>query len=307
MNLRATRVFAAAWCASTLLASCNGVDSPTPPFSSLTSFHQAVSVTEAASQNVVKNGSFASGKLVPWTSCGTAPVSISKLHPHNGRYDALTGSHSMKREVNGWSAICQRVTVPADGKLSAWLYRLTNEPNERFAYQEVALADSSNTPAIVLAKTNDNKAGWKLLTWDLAKYAGKAETLFFGVRGSGRVKYYDTQFIDDVRLTGTAGTLPVAKPTSLTFSSGTGQTFTVQESGYTGTLSASTSNAGVSTVGPSSASGPNATFTVTPVGGGNCTITVEDASEHKATIAVTVDNGIIIIDHSNVKHSDGGY
>ena len=45
----------------------------------------------------------------------------------------------------GWSAICQRVTVPPHGTLSAWLYRQTNEPNQKDEYHlEVALADAND-------------------------------------------------------------------------------------------------------------------------------------------------------------------
>ena len=44
----------------------------------------------------------------------------------------------------------------------------------------------------------------------LSKYAGRPETLYFGVYGSGRSKYYDAQFVDDVSLIGT--TIPGLGP-----------------------------------------------------------------------------------------------
>ncbi|HTU81281.1 MAG TPA: protease pro-enzyme activation domain-containing protein [Candidatus Acidoferrales bacterium] len=157
-------------------------------------------------ENVVSNGSFSTGKLAPWTSCGAASASVSRRHPENGEYDALTGSATSASEVKGWSAICQRVTVPRNATLGAWLYQTTNEPTERNAYQEIALADAAGKPAIELAKTNANFAGWVHRTWSLAKYAGKTETLFFGVYGSGRAKHYDTQYVDNVSLVGAAPT-----------------------------------------------------------------------------------------------------
>jgi hypothetical protein len=123
--------------------------------------------------NVVKNGGFNTGRLAPWTSCGKAAATISLAHPENGVYDALTGSPTTTpREINGWSAICQRVVIPSNGLLSASLYRQTNEPNAGHAYQEVALADADGDPSIVLEKGNADRAAWVRETWSLAKYAG---------------------------------------------------------------------------------------------------------------------------------------
>jgi hypothetical protein len=89
---------------------------------------------------------------------------------------------------------------------------------------------------------------------------------------------------------------PLASPASLTFTSATAQTFGVVETNYTGTLSASSSNASVAAVSPASANGPAATFTVTPVGGGTCTVTVTDSLGNSTTVSVTVDAGSIVID-----------
>lgn len=160
----------------------------------------------AAKIEAVQNGSFTSGKLSPWTSCGSASAAISKTHPKDGTYDARTGSATTTGEVEGWSAICQSVTVPSDATLSAWLYQVTNEPNDKQAYQEIALASASDKPVVELERGNANHIGWVHKTWNLSKYAGKAETLFFGVYGSGRSKYYDTQYVDDVTLVGTKPT-----------------------------------------------------------------------------------------------------
>ena len=160
-------------------------------------------------RNVIRNGAFNTGTLAPWRSCGKTNVVVSQEHPHSAYFDVLTGSTNREKEVTGWSAICQRVTVPQSGQLSAWLYEVTNEPNTRYAYQEVALADGNDKPIIVLSKTNGNQGGWVHRVWSLEKFAGKDETLFFGVHGSGRAMYYDSQFIDDVNLVGVA---PSAAP-----------------------------------------------------------------------------------------------
>ena len=310
MSLRFTTVLLVVWCTGALLAGCNagGLQNAGLPSLALSRV-----LLGAAGKNVVQNGAFNTGKLEPWSSCGKTIASISREHPEDGRYDALTGSTTAKQEVKGWSAICQRVQVPSGATLSAWLYQQTNEPNAKHAYQEVALADAASKPIVELAKMNDNHNGWVHKSWNLAKYAGRTETLFFGVFGSGRPKYYDTQFIDGVSLVGASATPspppgpPIAKPSALTFTSASVQAFSVEESGYTGAFAASTSNAGVATVSPSSASGPDATFKVTPVAGGSCTITVLGSKQQAAKVAVTVDNGIIIIDRATIKHTNGGF
>ena len=123
-------------------------------------------------ENVVQNGTFSTGTFSPWIECGNAEALISKEHPHGGSYDVLTGSISTSREPRGWSAICQSVVVPKGGTLSAWLYQVTNEPNEEAAYQQVALADSNGTPMVELAKTNRNHAGWVHYTWNFIQVRG---------------------------------------------------------------------------------------------------------------------------------------
>lgn len=89
---------------------------------------------------------------------------------------------------------------------------------------------------------------------------------------------------------------------SLSFSSGTAQTFTVSEPGYNGSFTAQSSNSNVATVtavtGQSSSvqssrrtqssQATGTTFTVTPVGGGTATITVSNTIGFNATISVTV-------------------
>lgn len=90
--------------------------------------------------------------------------------------------------------------------------------------------------------------------------------------------------------------MPQVSPSSLTFSSGATQTFTVLESNYTGALTASSGSTGVATVSPASANGPNATFTVKPIAGGTTAITVTDSFGNNVTVNVSVNGGVIVID-----------
>jgi hypothetical protein len=84
--------------------------------------------------------------------------------------------------------------------------------------------------------------------------------------------------------TDTPSGLVRASVTTIAFS-GTGtQTFTVSESGYSGSFTATSSNTAVVTVAQTSPS----TFTVTSIGGGTATITVTDQQGNSATLSVTV-------------------
>jgi hypothetical protein len=338
MNISPIKFITLSLCVGALLIGCSGNSSQIAQFAPAANDSPVArpesdsSAPEALGTTVVRNGNFDTGKLKPWTSCGKADASISREHPEHGHYDALTGSPNTKAEPKAWSAICQSVTVPADGNLDLWVYQMTNEPNELHAYQEIALADRSERPTIILEKANNNNPHWVHKIFRLAKYAGQTKTLFFGVYGSGRANFYDTQFIDNVSLIGTAPTptpsptpTPVSTPTptpaptatptagpvtanpmSLVFSSAATQTVTVQESEYTGTLTAVSSDTTVATVSPNSGLGPSAIFTVTPVGGGSATITVHDASANSVSVGVIVGNGVIIIDSSFKQHSHGG-
>lgn len=72
-------------------------------------------------------------------------------------------------------------------------------------------------------------------------------------------------------------------------------TFSVSESGYSGTFTATSSNTSVATVASSTspsqarkAQDTTATFVVTAVSGGTATITVSDQNGHSASIPVSV-------------------
>lgn len=80
-------------------------------------------------------------------------------------------------------------------------------------------------------------------------------------------------------------------PSSLTLNGTTPGQFTASETGYTGpfTIGTCTQNSQtIATVSPSTANGPSATITVTPVKAGSCTIAVADNHGQTASVSVTV-------------------
>jgi hypothetical protein len=103
-----------------------------------------------------------------------------------------------------------------------------------------------------------------------------------------------------------APSAPGVKPGSLTFNSAVTQTFTVAESGYSGSFTASSSDPSIAAVSPGSGNAPSTTFTVTPTGGGTCTITVTNALKQSVKVSVSVSSGSIIVDGTRAKRSHGG-
>lgn len=82
-------------------------------------------------------------------------------------------------------------------------------------------------------------------------------------------------------------------PNSLTFlAAGDSQAFTATQSGYSGTFTASTSNANVATVSPASGTG---NFTVTSVAAGTATITITGQGGATANVSVSITTGAINI------------
>lgn len=176
---------------------------------------------QPASANVIRNPGFESGKLKPWFACGTASpaqAAISKSHPHSGKFDAITGSPATTSgSPKGTTGICQNVTIPANGVLTAYLYRKSNQKSIKDASQLVALVSAKGKVVAVLAQVLKNNAHWVAFTSpSLGAYAGKTLVLFFGVSGNGDTKHYVTQFVDDVRLVAGAVTPSPSPSTSPT-------------------------------------------------------------------------------------------
>lgn len=172
-----------------------------------------------APRNHVQNPGFEGG-MAGWKWCGTAPVAIVRLHPHDGKFDARTGSRG-SAQVTGWSAICQRVRIPPAARLSAWLWDVTNQRRMTDGFQAVGLMSRPGKVVALLYKGIVNRRAWRLARFDLARFSGRDLYLFFGVYGRGKPHLYATQFVDDVVLTGATpspspspSSTPTASPTT---------------------------------------------------------------------------------------------
>ncbi len=95
-----------------------------------------------------------------------------------------------------------------------------------------------------------------------------------------------------VNTASSSGSALTTSTSSLAFTvAGSAQTFTANESGYSGPLTAangSPSCAGIATFSPASGTGPGVTFTVTAVAAGTCTIVVSDNHGGSASVGIIV-------------------
>ena len=73
------------------------------------------------------------------------------------------------------------------------------------------------------------------------------------------------------------------------------QTFTVSETGYTGSFGEADTCSGIATVTTSNAHGPSATYTVTGILGGTCDATFSDTFSQTATEHIVVTTSPITI------------
>jgi hypothetical protein len=155
----------------------------------------------SVSGNVILNGGFESGAINDgWFQCGDVAAYATTEHPYSGSYDEYSGLMTGAGEPTGNSGICQRVTIPPDGVLTARLFQLSNEDDATFAYQEGDLLDQRGAVILNLYRTVNYKPAWALGTWNLAAYAGRTVWLYFGVHGDGYKKNTTQQYLDDVVL-----------------------------------------------------------------------------------------------------------
>jgi hypothetical protein len=163
--------------------------------------------TASASLNLVTNSGFESGSIDSgWYQCGDVNAYATTEHPYLGRYEEYSGVPSGVGEPLGNSGICQRVTIPQAGVLTARLYQLSNERGTAFAYQEADLLDDRGNVVVNLFRAVNNRPEWVLGRWNLDAYAGRTLWIYFGVHGDGYPKLSTQQFLDDVILTG--GSVP---------------------------------------------------------------------------------------------------
>jgi hypothetical protein len=95
-------------------------------------------------------------------------------------------------------------------------------------------------------------------------------------------------------------------PSGLTFAGTTApQTVNVSDPNYSGTISASSTNAGVATVN-SSSTGPSGSFSVTPVSMGSATINFSDVNGGATSVDVTVNAGPLDVSTNSVTIKSAG-
>lgn len=172
--------------------------------------HRAGARVQSAT-NGVTDGGFESGAFGAWYDCGNAPASITKVKAHSGSYSAFSGS-STHPEVNGYSGVCQDVTIPANGTLTFWLDEGTND-TIAYADQEADLLDSSGSAVETFFSEATTTNGWVKRTYNVSAYAGQQLTLFFGVYGNGWNNGYIYQYVDDASLL-VGGSTPTPSPTA---------------------------------------------------------------------------------------------
>ncbi len=228
---------------------------------------------------VLADGGFESGGYTYWQQCGNINAHVTPSKPHTGSYSDLNGSLT-KPEVKGDSGLCQQVTVPANGKISFWLYEATNERSTTYAYQEADLLDSNGYVLQNLFTEAATTNGWVARTYDVSSYAGTTVWLYFGVHGNGYSDYM-YQYVDDVTWSNGSTATPVPTPTA---------TPTVRPTA-TPTVRPTTTPTGRPTATPSSkptptpTSGPTAT--PTPIGGPTPFPTPPGSGPHGGTCGVS--------------------
>lgn len=162
------------------------------------------------------NGSFESGSFNPgWVNESTRSsyASVTTAQAEQGSYSAFTGSLNPP-EVNGWGAVAQLVTVPANGILSFWVYQGSNEGQKgygtKYAWQAGYLLNQRGSILDTFYKTVNNTNGWVNYQVNLGAYAGQKDYIYFGVYGDGYSQTYVYQYVDNVAW---LGATPTPQPT----------------------------------------------------------------------------------------------
>lgn len=178
----------------------------------------AQGITPFDSSGNLVNGNFASGALSPgWVNESTTrqnDIAVTTAQSYQSTYSAFMGKLSPP-EVNGWAAIAQLVKVPANGKLSFYVYQGSNEPNTQYAFQAGYLLNSRGSILKTFYTTVSNAQTWVNYTIDLSAYAGQTDYIYFGCYGDGYAADYTYQYLDDVAWVGATPTpTPTATPTA---------------------------------------------------------------------------------------------
>lgn len=159
--------------------------------------------------NVITNPGFESGNVDGgWHQCGDVRAFVTRDHPFSGSHDEYSGTASGRGEPRGNSGVCQQVTIPPGGVLTAKLFQLSDEADTTFAYQEADLLDYRGYVVVNLYRSVNNTPSWITGTWNLGAFAGRTYWLYFGVHGDGYPRLSTQQFVDDVRLAGSGSWSP---------------------------------------------------------------------------------------------------
>ncbi|HVA27228.1 MAG TPA: hypothetical protein VNF68_03560 [Candidatus Baltobacteraceae bacterium] len=194
------------------VATNDGAKRPAVRRVALPAKHASIVRRDTASTNLVTDAGFESGGFsAGWYQCGNVNAAITKARVHSGMYSDFNGA-STTPEVNGYSGLCQDVTVPSNGTLSFWVYEGTND-TVNYADQEADLLDSSGYVITTLYYEAANTNGWVQKSFDLSHYAGQSVSLFVGVYGNGWSRGYIYQYVDDVFL-GANGATPTPAPSA---------------------------------------------------------------------------------------------
>jgi hypothetical protein len=168
------------------------------------------SVATASSPNAIANGGFESGGVNNgWLQCGDAAAYVLPAHAYSGAFSEYSGVRNGRGEPLGNSGVCQRVTIPPGGLLTAELYQLSNEESAAFAYQEADLLDDRGNLIVNLYRSANDNSVWVRGKWNLGAYGGRTLWLYFGVHGDGYPNRSTQQYVDDVTLT--SANRPAAK------------------------------------------------------------------------------------------------
>ncbi len=180
-------------------------------------------VSPGDSTGALVNGSFETGSFNPgWINESTRSsyATVTTAQKEQGSYSAFTGSLAPP-EVNGWGAVAQLVTVPANGVLSFWVYQGSNEGQmgygTKYAWQTGYLLNQRGTILDTFYKTVNNTNGWVNYQVNLSAWAGQKDYIYFGVYGDGYSGTYVYQYVDNVAWVGASPSpspTPTAKPTA---------------------------------------------------------------------------------------------
>jgi phospholipase C len=168
----------------------------------------------SAAANAVQDPGFESGGFKFWKQCGGVPASIVSTQAHSGSHSAFEGTLAAP-ELNGTSALCQKVTIPKFGRLSFWAYQQTDDELQ-YANQSISLLDTSGHLLTTVNQNATNAPKWVQQSFDVSAYAGQTVELQFSVHGNGYGKTFINQYIDDVTLAvGTPTPSPKPSPTAV--------------------------------------------------------------------------------------------